>query len=109
MRIKKNDIPVSIYQYTAAPAADGLVVSTYTIRYSGIGADVQPAGSKFDPALYGINSTPSNVREMYYDSNISMVPGDVVLALTHTYMVKGVRTWYDHQEAVLEPYDVVLP
>jgi len=109
MRIKRNDITTNVYQYTATPSADGQMVSIYTIRYSGLPADLQPTGSKFDPALYGINSTPSDVRKMFYDHGFNIANGDVVLAAGVTYMVKGIRSWYSHNEAVLEPYEVNLP
>jgi hypothetical protein len=109
MRITKNDVPVTVYSYTSAVASDGLVVNSYVPTYVNMMADVQPAGVKFDPALYGINSTPSDVRKMFFDGGYSIVVGMCVKANGVAYMVKGMRRWYTHNEAILDPYDVVLP
>jgi hypothetical protein len=109
MRIKKNDVPITVYRFTQSTNADGLVTSSYTVKFSSKYADLQPVGGKFDPALYGINSTPSNVRKMFFDNDIDVLEGEIIASSSNNYMVKNVKTWYSHQEAILEPYEVTIP
>jgi hypothetical protein len=111
MRITKFDRLFDAYTYTTALTADGMEQRAYVKAISSMAGDLQPIGGKFNPAEYGIDSIPSNVKRLFFDSNVALALGQIVKdqASGVAYMVKGLAAWYTHQEAVLEPYDVVLP
>jgi hypothetical protein len=84
---------------------------TYVKSITDMQGDIQPTGSKFDPAQYGINATPANARKLFIDSGLAVSIGLVIRDKIDgaMYMVKGLSTWYSHQELILEPYEVTLP
>jgi hypothetical protein len=111
MRISKFDRLFDAYTYTMSLTADGMEQRAYVKQLSGISGDLQPVGAKFNPAEYGINATQADARRLFFDSTVALALGQIVKdqASGVAYMVKGLSAWYTHQEAVLEPYDVVLP
>jgi hypothetical protein len=84
---------------------EGNRASTYTTIYTALPGDLQPIGSKVDLAQYGINYNPADVRKLFVDFVTNIRIGDVVTDdASKQYMVKGLRVWYSHIEAILEPW-----
>lgn len=108
MRITKNDVTVSSYVYTTSIDSEGYELRSYILSDT-FDADLQPVGEKFLPAVYGINGTGALAKKMFFDNSITISIGDIIQGPDETYMVKGLSNWYNHNEAVLEPYEVVLP
>lgn len=110
MRISKHDRPFDAYTVATAPNAEGYQVQTLT-KVDTVMGDAQPVGPKFNLAEYGINATLSEVKRFYYNVGL-LALGMVIVDTTRgdkAYMVKGVHDWYNHSEAILEPYTVAIP
>jgi hypothetical protein len=107
MRIKFNDVRMSYYSAARSVSADGILKDTYAKAFDFM-ADLQPIGSKFIPAEYGIDSATAEAKKLFLDME-SIAIGGVIAIYGKSYIVKALRTWYSHQEAIIEPYGVVLP
>lgn len=108
MRISKHDVPVDAYTVAETPNAEGYPVKTLTKTVSAQGMDLQPIGNKVDLRPYGLEKVTAGAMRAFYDLPVLSI-GMVVYAKGQTFMVKGVRDWYSHSEAILEPFKVVLP
>ena len=108
MRIHKNDVLVDVYNLTDTPNAEGFMTRTVTKLLSDYEADIQPIGGNINFQSYGIDAVASNSRIMFYDDPI-LLRGQIILSGGVTYMIKGIKDWYTHSEAIIEPYEVTLP
>jgi len=108
LRIKRHDVPVDGYTVSETPNAEGFMVKTLTKTIDAEGMDLQPIGSKVDLRAYGLESVNEGALKAFYDFPI-LSAGMIVYAKSKTFMVKGPREWYTHSEAILEPFEVVLP
>lgn len=107
MRIKKNDVSVDVYSFTNALGASGYNTTTYTKISTSAKMDLQSIGNNFTPALYGMDFAKSDAKMAYMDYDQTIGRGFLVVHGSVVYMVKGMRSWYSHIEAVLEPVDIV--
>ena len=108
MRISKNDVLVDVYTPTFTENSEGYKVATWTRILEDVGMDLQPIGPKVNLNLYGLDKTAAGARQAFFDLPILNM-GMVVSSGGTNYMVKGVHDWYTHSEAILEPFEVVLP
>lgn len=108
MRIAKHDVPVDVYEVTETPNSEGFMVKTLNKIIDAQGMDLQPLGGKVDIRAYGLESVTSGALRAFYDYPILMI-GMVVSNGGKTYMVKGIKDWYSHSEAIFEPFEVVIP
>jgi len=111
MRISKNDRLFNVYSAASTPNAEGYQTVIYTKAIDSMGGDLQPIGSKIDPAMYGINSNPADVKQLFFNTDNMVSLGYFIDDLTDgvTYLVKGLHVWYSHKEAILEPIEVIIP
>jgi hypothetical protein len=107
MRISRHDVEAKVYTLSQIPDTEGILQNTFTLVDT-IEADIQPVGSHFRYADYGIDPTKAGVKKMFFDIGVGVVTGSIVKS-GKTYMVKFVDEWYDHQKAILEPVDMVIP
>lgn len=111
MRISTHDKLFNTYSQTTVISSEGYETKTYVISLSNVPGDFQPMGAKFDPALYGIDSNPAEVKKLFIDLDYN-VPIGCVLKYIDTgkvYIVKALDVWYGHQKLIIAPYDVVVP
>ena len=113
MRISKHDVPVDAYTVAETPNAEGYPVKTLTKTVSAQGMDLQPIGNKVDLRPYGLEKVTAGAIGGFYETFtlwIGMVINPLVGNFAGTtYMVKGLKPWYSHSEAILEPFKAVLP
>ena len=107
MRISKWDVLVDVYTLTTTPTSGGFT-NTLTKTIDAMSADVQPMGRNVDIKEYGLEIVGAGAKQMFYDLPVVTV-GQVVDFLGSVYMVKGVKDWYTHSEAIIEPFRTELP
>jgi hypothetical protein len=106
-RIYSNDVPADVYLITETPDSSGFMVKTLVKIYT-VDLDLQPTGGKADFTAYGLEKVTSGAMRAFCDSDVLSM-GNAVSVNGQTYLVKGLRDWYSHQEAILEPFTVDLP
>lgn len=111
MRITRFDRLFDVYTYTTSLSVDGLETKTYTKSIADLAGDLQPIGGNYNPAYYGLNTVAANAKRFFIDRDVSIDFGQIVRDKIdgETYIVKGLRPWYSHQELILEPHEVTLP
>jgi len=111
MRISKHDRLFDVYQQGNSLDAEGYPVIALTRTRAGLPSDFQPIGGRVKFEMYGLDSVSAEARRMFFDQGEAVYIGDIVqdLETLKTYMVKGLHEWYDHSEAIVEPYKVAIP
>lgn len=110
MRNESNDRPFNVYELGTTLSAEGYPTETTTLTRTGMPADMQPIGSRINFEAYGIDKVPAEAQRLFCDAGEPVNIGSIILDNTSlkTYIVKGLRIWYTHTEAIMEPMRVVL-
>jgi hypothetical protein len=110
MRISKHDRLFDVYQQAQVMDAEGYPVMTLTRTREGLPSDLQPIGGRVKFEMYGLDTVSAEARRMFFDQEEPVYIGDIVqdTETLKTYMVKGLHAWYDHTEAIIEPYRIAI-
>jgi hypothetical protein len=84
------------------------MVKTLTKTGTAVKMDLQPIGSKLTLESYGLDKVAADSKRAFCDAG-ALALGQIVYTGIRTYMVKGLRDWYSHSEAIIEPFQVTLP
>lgn len=106
-RIKSNDILVDTYIVgSTVISSSGFEFPLFTRVNQNLGMDVQPISGKTNLALFGLNTVQAGGKHVFYDSSVTLELGAYVKVLSNglNYKVIGYYPWYEHKEAILEPY-----
>jgi hypothetical protein len=106
-RIKKNDVLVDTYVVSSTViSSSGYEFPLFTRVNQNMGMDIQPISSKTNLAIFGLNTGPSGGKHVFYDSDKVLELGAFVKLLSTgvNFKVVGYYPWYNHKEAILEPY-----
>jgi hypothetical protein len=110
MRNESNDRPFNIYELGPGLTPEGYSTEIATLTRTDMPADMQPVGGKVNFEAYGIDKVAAEAQRLFCDAGEPVNIGSIVRDNTSlkTYIVKGLRLWYTHTEAIMEPMRVVV-
>lgn len=105
-----HDKPFNIYELGTSLTPEGYPTETTTLTRTDMPADMHPIGSRINFEAYGIDTVPAEAVRLFADSDEPIHTGSIIRDNTSlkTYIVKGLRLWYTHTEAIMEPMRVVV-
>lgn len=103
MRIKRHDVPATVYTSTETIDSEGISKAVWASLHTA-NADWQPTSGRTKLEAYGLDTAPAGTMMVYCDLETDFPVNSVAVRGGKNYQCVGMQAWYDHCEVLMVPW-----